>query len=62
MAESQLNLKTVAILCGFSKVWLHSDITSSCRQSLYEFTSRFNSTLLDCAFFILKVSLYEIAI
>ena len=45
MAESklvQLNLEN----SSYNKAWPHSDIRSSCRQSLHRFAFRFDSTLL----------------
>ena len=51
----------VLVFSMLSLGWLHSDIRSCCRQSAHVFTSRYDSALLGCAFFIPKVFLDEIS-
>ena len=40
-------MSIVILIC---KPWPYSDIRSCCHQSVHAFTSRYDSTLLDCTF------------
>ena len=45
-----------------AKLWPYSDIRSCCCQYVHAFISRYDSTLLGCAVFTLKVFLHEITV
>ena len=47
-----------SVVLVYAKSWSHSDIISCC-QSAHVFTSRYDSTLLGCAFFTPKVFLHN---
>ena len=47
---------------SYAKHWPHCDIRSCCHQSLYAFTSRYDSTLLGRIFLYQKAFLHEIFI
>ena len=62
LCKQQLATRVQCSACvQYAKPWLHSDIRSCCCQSAHVFASRYDSTLLQCAFFTPKVFLHEIS-